>query len=398
MALTKEDILKTAFEVWGAHLYQNTSLSLLARTLGITKPALYRHFRNKKLLLEAMADSVFEKMCLSVKNSRCLEAEGGKLRLIRLIRALAFYFENSRDDFIWTMMYMHGSRDAAFNIREQLKRRGIDLSLLNTGDAPYPTEVHFAFATMFFMLAWPSGSSFLNYGLQDSVPQIEARILRGLGFPGERINGLNYARLEKTAFEATLSFNSQEEHNRLLNAVASAMAEAGPYNVSLDHIAGKSGLAKSSLYNYFESKAEMMRALILKEFGRIARHGQSCSEFSGDELEKLYLSMTGIAFYLMMKPDILLIVDKLKTRKPEWLKKECSDMKDCIKDIDFLNGFPQIEGGGCLSGADVYEWILFLIVDLLQRRPEALSYADISNESFRILFGFIVKGIGSDES
>ena len=52
--MNQEDILQAAFLVWGREAYKKMSLSDVAQELAVTKPALYRHFRNKEALLEAM--------------------------------------------------------------------------------------------------------------------------------------------------------------------------------------------------------------------------------------------------------------------------------------------------------------------------------------------------------
>ncbi len=52
--LTKEDIINTAFIEWGRKNFISRSLTLITRKLNITKPALYRYFRNKDELIECM--------------------------------------------------------------------------------------------------------------------------------------------------------------------------------------------------------------------------------------------------------------------------------------------------------------------------------------------------------
>ncbi|MCK5674296.1 MAG: helix-turn-helix transcriptional regulator, partial [Spirochaetales bacterium] len=47
-------IIDTAFKVWGEDSFYNTSLSTLAEAMGLTKPAIYRYFKNKDAILQAM--------------------------------------------------------------------------------------------------------------------------------------------------------------------------------------------------------------------------------------------------------------------------------------------------------------------------------------------------------
>ncbi|MDR2783566.1 MAG: TetR/AcrR family transcriptional regulator, partial [Treponema sp.] len=65
--MTREDIITTAFDVWGRQFYQSTSLTAIAQALNVSKPALYRHFRNKDDLLNAMYRYFFDVYAAFIK-------------------------------------------------------------------------------------------------------------------------------------------------------------------------------------------------------------------------------------------------------------------------------------------------------------------------------------------
>jgi len=58
--MTKVEVIEAAFKAWGREFYLNTSLSQVARELGVSKPALYRHFCSKQALLDAMTGHFFD--------------------------------------------------------------------------------------------------------------------------------------------------------------------------------------------------------------------------------------------------------------------------------------------------------------------------------------------------
>lgn len=58
MKTSKEEILLTALKLFAERGFEAVSTSMIARELGITKGALYRHFKNK----QAIFDSIIEKM------------------------------------------------------------------------------------------------------------------------------------------------------------------------------------------------------------------------------------------------------------------------------------------------------------------------------------------------
>ena len=57
MKTTKEDILNAALTVFAQKVYEAALLRDISASLGITKPALYKHFESKEALWNAMIDS-----------------------------------------------------------------------------------------------------------------------------------------------------------------------------------------------------------------------------------------------------------------------------------------------------------------------------------------------------
>jgi AcrR family transcriptional regulator len=55
---TKENILYTALRLFARNGYEATSVSDIAGELGMTKGALYKHYKNKRDIF----DSIFERM------------------------------------------------------------------------------------------------------------------------------------------------------------------------------------------------------------------------------------------------------------------------------------------------------------------------------------------------
>jgi AcrR family transcriptional regulator len=59
---TKEHIVKTALELFLQTGYEKTSMNDIARQVGITKPAIYHHFKNKDQLFHEVLSLFFEEM------------------------------------------------------------------------------------------------------------------------------------------------------------------------------------------------------------------------------------------------------------------------------------------------------------------------------------------------
>ncbi len=59
---TKQNIVKTALELFLQNGYEKTSMNDIARKVGITKPAIYHHFKNKDELIHEVLSIFFREM------------------------------------------------------------------------------------------------------------------------------------------------------------------------------------------------------------------------------------------------------------------------------------------------------------------------------------------------
>jgi AcrR family transcriptional regulator len=66
---TKEQILKTALKHFAQKGYENTSIEEIAKEIGITKPAVYYYFKNKKTLYNEIFKNIFKDINYSKQES-----------------------------------------------------------------------------------------------------------------------------------------------------------------------------------------------------------------------------------------------------------------------------------------------------------------------------------------
>jgi len=65
---TKEKIVQTALCLFLENGFHNVAMSHIAKKVGISKPAIYHHFKNKDEMIDAVLDFFTEKMSLWSKN------------------------------------------------------------------------------------------------------------------------------------------------------------------------------------------------------------------------------------------------------------------------------------------------------------------------------------------
>jgi AcrR family transcriptional regulator len=403
--VTKTEIIQAAFRVWGRNFYRKTSLSQLAGELGVSKPALYRHFICKEALTAAMAEYFFADFAGSVSADfeKALGAEDADEGVFDIVQCIASYFARNGYALVFSLVNIYDRNLDGVTISQRIKERGADMSVLQKViEKKYeanPSLLKLIFATLtFYMSNFHRVNDSLEKPLSDNeikniVSDLYKIAEQGLGFQIEKAGTLDFEKLEKQIEE--LELNSEPEP--LLKAVAEAVAKAGPWDISMEMVAKRAGLSKSSLYGHFKDKKDMLRRLFIGEFKRIidfARHGIN---LSADTAQQLYLGIYSIAVYLRSRPEILIAMSWIRTRKLDIGKPD--------DDLEIFRLFEDINIESLRNANEdekqrVSHWILFLLINVLTR--PYLSEEDrkktfpvnVENSNLRMLYKFITMGLG----
>jgi AcrR family transcriptional regulator len=431
--LTRGDVIQAAFKAWGRTRYRSTSLSQVAGELGVSKAALYRHFANKQALLEAMYEWFLDDYSAAVKDGfqRAAAAGPGEAVCI-LVRVIMGYYARNVHVFMFSLVYVYGERRLG-NSRELLAKRGVSLEAFGAVQniAPFPQALHLVLATLIFAVAYfhrlgpaektpvetvpsPNGGIFTEMGIERDISLVLCIVSQGLGFH-KKTDVLDYDALEGKVS----GINRNIEENELLHCVAEAVAGAGPWDVSMEMVARVSGLSKSGLYAHFTNKRDMLVQLFVTEFDRIIDFAEASMEFSAVPAERLYLAIFAICDYLRSRPDVLIAMDWLRTRRLGG-SSEFGEKRIPPRLYRVFRNIPcSPELTRRLSGLEddwIPSWLLFLIVTALMQgvRTDAKRFMEwldmpegrrrklfreelvrVPNESFRNLYRFIVVGIGN---
>jgi len=413
--MTKTDIIEAAFKVWGREYYFNTSLSLLASELKVCKPALYRHFLSKNALFEAMTRYFYDDFAAFIREDyrKALQNEDKTESIFILIRSVTKYYAQNKNNFIFAMIKLNEHKIESTDISNELRTRGIDFRYLHeTINKNYtfePLIMRLIFVTLTFYMAgfYKMNKNLVNQPISpidetlisEIIGKISEIIGKGLGYTNDEIDSLNYDKLESQITGTADNLTDDP----LLKAVAGAVAEAGPWEASMEQVARRSGLSKSSLYSHFKDRQDMLHQLFLTEFKRIIDFARQGKLKSQDPIEQLYLGIFSIAEYLRSKPDILITFDWIRNRKlnfnpggkkhsgPEFESLRLFDEID-IKPLNNENPFQWT-----LSGEEkisISAWILFLIVNTLMRKNNGQELGKAANSDIRHLHRLITLGVG----
>jgi len=404
--MTKTEIVEAAFRVWGRNFYQKTSLSQLAGELKVSKPALYRHFEKKQSLNAAMNERFFDDFSASIRAdferaSQTTDADEG---IYTIIQSITGYYARNVYALLFSLVNIYNRSLDRHSVSEHLKTRGTDVKIIqlvlekkyNTN----PIVLNLLFATITFYLAYfhKTNNSFLKTPPEEEIQKVKISIYetikKGLGFSAEETGALDFNKLENMV-EGTMH---SDEPEPLLKAIAEAVAETGPWETSMDMVAKRMGISKSSLYGHFKNKKDMLRKLFMSEFERIIDFARKGIILSGNTAEQLYLGIFSIAVYLRSRPEILIAIDWIRTRNLDLGKPaKKTDVFRLFKDIKFESLYNMDEDAKLVT----YHWILFLLTNILTQpytanntRQAGFISEKVQNDDIRILYKFITLGLG----
>ena len=278
--LTKEEIILKAIKVWNETSFQNISLSPVAKALGISKPALYKHFHDKDELLTDIYDYFVSEQAKFWRDffNKQKGFSGNILRL--LVRFLASFFLE-RQEFVIFRKYMLIN----MKLTNQIDKIQIK-SVLNKGELDeliskfeyngYFIENENSFFTYLFTVVevWIAlqcdlfkafsfdTTKYPTQTLLDTCVDEVTTIMENGFFTNAENGNIDFSDIE-TKIENNVR-NKTFPNDVVFNAIADIIMEEGFWSVSVNKIATKLGIAKSSLYNYFENKKEMINDSFFK--------------------------------------------------------------------------------------------------------------------------------------
>ena len=394
--MTNAEIVEAAFKVWGRDFYRKTSLSQLAGELGVSKPALYRHFENKQALTEAMTERFLDDFAAYTRADfeRAQQTEDADEGIFTIIRSISGFFARNVYALLFSLINIYDRILDGRAISQRLKTRGVDMGILNgIIEKKYDVElsvIHMIFASLTFFMAYfhKTEKSFekpLSEEKIEDMLSVTCKVIKqGLGYSAKKIDAVDFEKQE-----AKIGAPENAEIEPLFKAVAETVAEVGPWDASMDMVAKRLGLTKSSLYGHFKNRKDMLRRLFSGEFRRIIKFAQQGIALSDIPEEQLYLGLFAITVYFRSHPEFMISLDWLRTRKLD-LGEPKKNAGRLFEDVDIET----IRGGSDDEKERISGWMLFLLINVLTRHGRSTSAEKVQKNDIRVLYRFITLGLG----
>jgi len=288
----KQEILESAFRIWGSCRYINTSLSDLASDRNLTKQALYRYFPSKGKIESAMEETA---LAVYRQHAKALLLKLSDLKgddFVRTYTGENLKFVTDNHHYLGFLAYRYrGGKEGPEIVRQQMK----EFSRIAQERAGIPAVGLRYLNSLTFMI-------------------VHRRVLMKKDSPGwediwndgfcsnATIRQPDYERILRDA--SAVNYDVFEE-DPLMRAVFETVIEEAGNGITLGKVARKAGLTKSSLYNYWPGKEAMLRDVLSRQaalYGRI--FGEFTNRYDRPE-DRLfsYLGFTGT--FLRRTPEIL---------------------------------------------------------------------------------------------
>lgn len=331
----RQDIIEAAFRVWGEDSFRSTSLASLAGEMGISKTALYRYFSGKDELIAAMEAhfiTLYEelsKKTVAARRDESLEAALDAFLdiFVRFFAEQFHYLRFAQIQFLKKPEVGDMFLSVAFSRNQEL----FPASLLSGrfGSRLPQIEVisRYIFAVTSFLLVVKGCGDTPGHPLKResreklNVEQVllQCRSLILHGFAGGREKNGNRApgkervrRLppfEKIEGACRIGKEDFPETDRIIRAVSEVVAQNGLWKATVEAIAGRLGMSKSSLYFYFENRDQMLWEMIDRERHNLGRLVLERLKEIGTFEEKLYAYFVLFLRYVWGRPEFLAMMN-----------------------------------------------------------------------------------------
>ena len=381
----KEQILEVAFDL--TRTSKQWSLAEVAQKIGVSKTALYRHFKNKAEIEEEMNSQFLNELV------ELIEKTETKTDVLR--NAAVSFFRKNNGYLFLVINNLYSKPNYEDFLFEELRNKSQKaakwtehyLNACENEKDIFTTEIMKNVASV--MIA--------GFDIPEMEKiQRELLVLLKEGFTTSLSSKKipTEQRLLELQKECELVPKDIDSGNKVFNSIAAAIHEYGVGGTTISRIAEKMGSAKSSLYFYFENKEEMLMELVRQETGTILQLYIKRAEIGKTFLEQLFIIMMIQANYLILKPDFLPVFN--------WIRYETinTDPKKGPSHFDhfsFLSHFKYQELLGneqqsAIRALAAIKWASMLSTTTITQGQRHNADLDRSHKNIRLMFHSMMSG------
>ncbi|MGN0728271.1 TetR/AcrR family transcriptional regulator [Treponema sp.] len=300
---TREKLIQSAFSFYDKVIFDKIPLSKIAAKVGITKPAIYKHFKSRTELENAMLDTIVSATLSEIKKYNDLPDAD-------IIERIAIFLCKNRQYFYYIISNtVNFAIDTFFDTSWKLENS--PFSQLVSPDRKiidkekYKRAVYTGGCIIFFHGA--RDFILLDRNISDNddfAAEYAAKLSSFICNSGLRhdISSIDPLRLSQLAKECLKEIDCLEKPDRILEGISNVICKLGSCRMTVENLANELELAKSSFYTNFSSKKEMLKKLLEGEALKLINATKKNLLFARNPAECVYILMaTEVEFFLQRK-------------------------------------------------------------------------------------------------
>ncbi|MGB9665837.1 MAG: TetR/AcrR family transcriptional regulator [Candidatus Cryosericum sp.] len=269
---TSQRILDSALDLFFARGYSQTSVAMIAREVGISNSAFYKHFASKEEVLlgvlKTFADDFTEALAQGMEQAAGLE---GKLRAFystilgvvgRDTHLYRVFTETEFNGYVFVRDFYARVVSIVHSQLEGLVAADLDLD--NVG--------YYLLGSVYFVAVKKTLWENL-FALDGFCTQLVDFALHGIDAPGDAREDLIPIPVPSLPLEPVVRLSKGERtQKKLLASAERIFGKQGYWNSDVYSIARAAGVAPGTTYLYFESKLELLSRLVVEVNDGLRRH------------------------------------------------------------------------------------------------------------------------------
>ena len=309
---TKEKILECAFGLYEKPRMSGISLSEIAAKAGISKTAIFRHYKNKEEMMEKMREKFFEAFALMISQ---LDDSRKPYNLKGVEKAVRCVFDFCQNYPNYLSYFLQES------LSDELLTEGVNMVLLDNGinvinEDVFKDKKNYVAQNMvpsffqhtllhFLILAFCSMKDVVKINdIERYKTKVSELIYSGLGKKRNPISGERKSELDE---HCKFQLESDEKSNRFFNAFVQLMQDNRSSKITVEKIAAALGMAKSSIYSFFANKNDYLMNMLFQETERVCAILKEKSAAAKNPDEAIYIMMRTQANYFAMRPQVIML-------------------------------------------------------------------------------------------
>jgi AcrR family transcriptional regulator len=301
---TKERILMAALMEMSSSHDHTASLGGVAKRVGISKAAIFRHFKDKSVLVDAMKSRFFDDVSVALLAAA---PESGILSSHDMVRAINRFLVSKPEYFGVIKMLCSQGKGMDTLIAHEFGSRGI--KSLKKGEGANLSEMAgvYCFTTIVYfvlhyrMVADQNGTTVTAEQFAD---KLSGFIIDG--WP--EIRDLTPAEKKECDKKCIVTAESLPGEDRFFGALIAVIFKFGFSGITMERIAEELGMVKSSIYAFFANKEELVHGLLRKEVTYLIALLSEKLAGTTDVSVAVYIFLHVMYNYMVVRPALIAVI------------------------------------------------------------------------------------------